>query len=60
MDEIKLLPCPFCGVIPKMYKRASFFSVECHNLQCQVMPETTITHTKEEAAEAWNRRVNDD
>ena len=55
---VELKPCPFCGEIPKIYKRVHFFVVECHNTKCQVMPETRIMDTKEKAAEAWNRRAN--
>ena len=50
----ELKPCPFCGGKAVIFKY--FWSVRCED--CLV--ETSIFETKEEATEAWNRRVNDD
>ena len=66
MSEKELLPCPFCGgeasimeVEPHThilatwipdYKGGAF--IECDGCTCAVSAET-----KEEAIEAWNRRV---
>ena len=58
MDELK--PCPFCGEIPKFIRYERGWCVECRSNTCLIAPETPIFGTKEEAAEQWNRRVNDD
>ena len=59
---IELEPCPFCGwkrikILeddnPYLYYR---FSSQCQNCGASAK----LGHTKEEAIEAWNRRVIDD
>lgn len=63
MDKLK--PCPFCGGRAVMIG-APFthdrFLVACKNRgdACKCEPCTNWFDTREEAAEAWNRRVNDD
>lgn len=54
MEELK--PCPFCGgeAVRKCIFPNRYFFVECKN--CHV--SLPFKGTKEEAIEAWNRRVN--
>lgn len=54
MEELK--KCPFCGGEAKIYKLFDYISkyrVEC--TYCDMY--TSAYATKEEAIEAWNRRV---
>ena len=54
----ELLPCPFCGGIPKFVydDEADCYFVECRNLFCPVNPSTWNRGTKQSSAELWNRR----
>ena len=64
----KLKPCPFCGGEPILdedsvaftNKPKSCFQILCINRQCGVHLKTKWRETKQEAIEAWNRRVNDE
>lgn len=60
MSEIKLKPCPFCGgeahidCFPGLDR--PYFPV-CNNEMC-IACDTIVTFlTKKDAAEAWNRRA---
>ena len=60
----KLRPCPFCGGKAVMISEPithDRFLVACKNRgdMCKCEPCTNWFATREEAAEAWNRRVND-
>lgn len=62
MDKLK--PCPFCGGKAVMISEPiahDRFLVACKNRgdMCKCEPCTNWFATREEAAEAWNRRVND-
>lgn len=52
---MKLLPCPFCGGKGKLKGDESAYGcfVEC--IDCHA--EMDYSETKEEAVEAWNKRV---
>lgn len=60
MNKIKLKPCPFCGS-----KNIKLYHTECEvNGECQNCGASSGYRifwgkkpTKEEAAEAWNRRA---
>ena len=56
MDEIKLKRCPFCGGEPVF---RTYEGDECeYQVSCQYcFAETWIEESKEEAAELWNRRA---
>lgn len=56
---VELKPCPFCGGEAVFLKWGYCWSVECRNDYCDVLPETAICYTKEEAADIWNRRAGD-
>ena len=75
MDEIKLLPCPFCGGTklfvgtvaeaamqdrnhPEYYSNSRNYTVVCDYTEggCGASSGGG-SRSKEEAAEAWNRRV---
>jgi Lar family restriction alleviation protein len=56
-EELKL--CPFCGAIPLVHATPVFhgvvgFRIECEGA-CHAM--TCWWHKREEAFEAWNKRV---
>lgn len=63
----ELLPCPWCGRVPKMRRYALAktgevrYGVWCNNgieEQCPMIAvETMPFKTKREAAEAWNKRA---
>ena len=54
-NEVKLLPCPFCGGEAFIVHRSGgwIYCVECG-------AESGYFNTLEKAIEAWNRRVNND
>ena len=72
MSDLK--PCPFCGRIPEIQedsrwprhgkyagKRVDAFEVVCKNMGCVICGADNVYFlSAEEAAEAWNRRVNDE
>ena len=57
MDEIKLLPCPFCGreAVFEIYE-GDEYQVKCS----YCFAATWIEESKEEAAEEWNRRADNE
>lgn len=68
MDEVTLLPCPFCGgdAAIRGGSREGGYCVVCMNVGCfcalgegydrDAMPDHSFA-TEEEAAEKWNRRT---
>lgn len=62
MDEVKLLPCPFCGgeAIYCHVKRLSDPYYHAFKAQCSKCGAENRfkCDTKEEAADAWNKRYN--
>lgn len=67
METIELKPCPFCGGPAEFayggyggYWKCELFKVKCSNKdKCVILPETGAYFIKQQAAAAWNRRVND-
>ena len=57
MAELK--PCPFCGGEVYFSGWSKGWSVECHNIYCDILPQTHICQSQKEAAEEWNRRAGD-
>lgn len=57
MTDHKLKPCPFCG---DEAATQSFYKNHC--VYCSGCGASTLRYypTKEDAIEAWNRRVNDE
>ena len=59
----KLLPCPFCGVIPESgnvdERFESSYNIVCTNNACTGMPSTENYDTPAEAITAWNTRTPD-
>lgn len=59
----KLKPCPFCGsnkcnvIEHAFHNLSSTYGVKCWNCKAE---SWQFFDTKEEAIEAWNRRVNDE
>lgn len=56
MDN-NLLPCPFCGepvLMQEAHERKSYYRGQCDNDDCAY---NRWFNTKEEAIEAWNKRV---
>ena len=54
----KLKPCPFCGgedIFPRWIIASDLYHCMCDNVKCQARGPKRLT--KEEAIEAWNRRV---
>lgn len=52
--------CPFCGEKPKLKEHILWkhnYVVHCTNDFCGVEPCTKLYPKKEQAIEAWNRRV---
>lgn len=61
-DETTLKPWPFCGekgklIEHKFYNLSSTYGVACVNCKCETYQ---FFEEREEAAKAWNRRVNDE
>lgn len=57
MDK-QLNPCPFCkGNKVGLIKETNKYRVICVNPSCHIEPYTNWQDTKQEAIEAWNRRV---
>lgn len=61
--DIKLLPCPFCGdtyILPRYNRKYGKWKIGCNSLGCICLhTEGKLFDTKDEAINAWNRRVND-
>ena len=61
MKTLKPLPCPFCGLAPKIEEskmlsaRKSLYTVVCANRDCGVAI-VLGEWTEREAVEKWNRR----
>lgn len=57
MPKIDLLPCPFCGRMPKSDKpNIQLHVIGCSFSKCHAHP-WVIKETPEEAAKAWNTRA---
>ena len=54
MSEIKLKPCPFCGMRPEMCKVYDKHIVQCVNPECPAVAYTQPFGTEKGTAEAWN------
>lgn len=62
MNEYKLKPCPFCGskldemdiMQHSFFNAPPCFGVVCYECQSR---SSQLFDTKEEAVEAWNKRV---
>ena len=48
----RLLPCPFCGAVPRLLEWAGSWVVEC--AECGV--QTCLNMSKHFARRSWNRR----
>lgn len=75
-DNIKLKPCPFCGVVPEIqdfvdgtrdtnalpgFDVKLSYGIGCENEKCTCHPWTgDDSPTPQAAAEAWNRRAKDE
>ena len=60
MEELK--PCPFCGAVAKITRIRGPerpYVVVCQKGEC-LASVGVYSYTREEAAKAWNRRVNND
>lgn len=63
MQEIKqrvgLLPCPFCGGIPKIQKgeESRYNYIQCMNEDCCVNVETYWEPKKRDVIKSWNTRA---
>lgn len=56
--EGELLPCPFCGVTPRLTfddDKTIFYCVQCENDDC--LDPVAVRMEREEAIAAWNRRA---
>lgn len=61
MDELKLLPCPFCGGEAKIREIDAVFwdrCIECRTCYCKTGEYNNVDHTAQMIA-AWNRRPPD-
>lgn len=54
MNEIKLLPCPFCGGKARFINFYGLYMVECET--CRIATDTD--YTKEDVIKIWNTRAN--
>nr|WP_156064207.1 Lar family restriction alleviation protein [Collinsella aerofaciens] len=64
IDSVPISFCPFCGGPAEFayggYWEGELFKVKCSNKdKCVILPETGAYFIKQQAAAAWNRRVND-
>lgn len=59
--EKMMLPCPFCGEIPKIIKQqllgnnTAVYNIGCSNIECNFMPTSTFT-SADNAIKCWNTR----
>ncbi len=61
-DEIKLLPCPFCGLPPREKEGPNFadvivYWIKCSNYKCAANPNIKQESTPKAAAKSWNTRA---
>ena len=58
--EIKPLPCPWCGEIPKFYQtQHGSWWLECENYACPVQPMSQVFSRKDKLVKKWNERSGD-
>ena len=52
--------CPFCGEKPRITVNLSgMYTISCENKDCFIQPQTKPwTKSKEELADIWNFRIN--
>ncbi len=58
-ENIELLPCPFCGVVPIIRTTAhdiEKWNIICVNTICMLYPKTPPLDGKEKAIDVWNHR----
>ena len=55
MKEIKLKPCAHCGHTARIMSYLGKFYVQCRVRDCHIRTEPY--DTEEQAAQIWNRRV---
>lgn len=57
VKKLELLPCPFCGLTPKVRECGRqgnrYWEVECEG-PCAILPHGSGFDTREEALKAWN------
>jgi len=53
---VRPLPCPFCGIVPKVRKGILGYSVECNNPECYQLGRRMGGRAW--VVEQWNRRPN--
>lgn len=65
-SNVELKPCPFCGGQVHWLHNDVGYYIKCTNWDiCLINPESVYAEargtmrTKQEVAEAWNRRAND-
>ena len=57
-DELKPLPCPFCGSLPTVRNVFNAFGmVDCVDVYCPEHTHGFRGKSKDEAIASWNRRV---
>lgn len=54
MENVKLLPCPFCGGDARLINFYGLYMVDCET--CRIATDTY--HEKEDAIKTWNTRAN--
>ena len=62
MVAVKVLPCPFCGAKPRVWKlgMAGHTVIECANYDVAAHRVYMQGDSEEEVIKAWNRRVDND
>lgn len=54
----KIKPCPWCGIVPGVYKTpygGVYF--ECTNYACPVQPMSQVFSRKDKLVRRWNERA---
>lgn len=56
----EILPCPFCGQLPRAKRQGDRWGVECLFEGCSIQPYSLSTEeTRERAIEIWNNRFSE-
>ncbi len=57
IENIDLLPCPWCNMRPEVFTEIDEFRIECINESCQVTARTHWKPSFLEVAKDWNTRA---
>jgi hypothetical protein len=55
--EDSILPCPFCGELPAMFRPDRAYQLSCVGAECNFSPKTGTCERKQDVIDLWNQRA---